>query len=620
MQSYIANQESVKFLCWLKLVCKVWHEVVNVTLKSKEWLAPFTQSADVFIEGGIMLPSLPPHADTNQAYRNECSKILDSFLDKLQLHRWFEAVQYDGVVKLNKVLTWLIWRKLRLHEVTFRRMLYVVIHTMKVRDLVERVQVAGCRTIVLLSDLRHLRMQFFLLPLNNSPLLNCCIRNIRNFSLNASLMDDVLCIIYRFIQIGRPYEDSAVGKGVIELVVSVIAQHSDCPSLQVMAHKIFRSVSLANFPYIKEAKLDKIVFRFMRKFPENRLVQVSCMDMLNFLFDRCVSCASCDLAFDIDLYDDLGGFELIRLSILAFPHEFPMLHLVLKVFANVVVLDKREMCRQIVKDDCIGLIFHCADNLVLGANNAYEIQHIHLSVCKILLGISHDKTLHPALATARVSDFMQQVMTDYIHHDGICFVACNILRQVFYPATMLRRNMAPLAIVELVLKGLTMHIDEMCMRDECILTIDILMQSKRSISLVSSSGGTLQIIKALYLCTHITAIRSDTILAGFRMLTRLSLYRSNIALIVENPDPKICISSIATSAMSLYPTDTLVQTAALYILDKFVSGFPHKHTAFRRGKGPALLRAAMKLPDLDHEVKAVALKTLRRCQLHVTRL
>ena len=490
LQSDIANQASVKALCLLKLVCKVWHQLVNMILKNLEWLAPFTQSADVFIAGSIVLPSLPAHVDAVQTYRKECYHILNSFMDELQLHQWYENVQYDGVVKINKLLTLMIRNKVPLYEVTLSRMLSIVNNTIKVRDLAERVQVAGCRTIVLLDDLR---LQFVCLQPYNSPLLMCCIRNIRNFILNANLMNDVLCIIYRFIRIGMAYEDSAAGKGVIELVVSVMAQHLDCPSLQLMAHRIVRSVSLPNFPYLKEAKLEKIVFMFMSKFPENLLVQISCMDTLHVLFD---GYASCDMAFDIDFYDDLGGFELIRSSIVAFPHERYFMHLVLKVFERVVVLYKREMC----KDGCIDLIFNCADNILVGVQNVMEMLHINLSVCNILLEISHDKTLHPALATARVLEFLEQAMTDFIHHDGICFVACNIFRLVFYPATMLRRNKAPLAIVGLVLKGLRMHIDEMCMRNECILTIDILMQSKRSISLVSRSGVTLQIIKALYLC------------------------------------------------------------------------------------------------------------------------
>ena len=114
--------------------------------------------------------------------------------------------------------------------------------------------------------------------------------------------------------------------------------------------------------------------------------------------------------------------------------------------------------------------------------------------------------------------------------------------------------------------------------------------------------------------------KSDIILAGFRTLTRLSLYRSNIALIVQNPDPKICISSIVTFAMQLHVSDARVQTAALHLLDKFLSDFPQKYAAFRLRNGLALVKAAMKLPDLDHEVKAVALKILRLCQLHVTRV
>jgi len=110
--------------------------------------------------------------------------------------------------------------------------------------------------------------------------------------------------------------------------------------------------------------------------------------------------------------------------------------------------------------------------------------------------------------------------------------------------------------------------------------------------------------------------KSDIILAGFRTLTRLSLYRSNIALNVQNPDPKFCISSIVTFAMQLHVSDARVQTAALHLLDKFVSDFPHKYAAFRL----ALVKAAIKLPDMDHEVNAVALKILRLCQLHVTRV
>ena len=75
------------------------------------------------------------------------------------------------------------------------------------------------------------------------------------------------------------------------------------------------------------------------------------------------------------------------------------------------------MSRKIVEDGCIDLMFNYPDSLLLGLRNCYEIRQIHCCVCGILLGISYDKTLYPALATARVLEFLQQAMTDYIHHD-----------------------------------------------------------------------------------------------------------------------------------------------------------------------------------------------------------
>jgi len=248
-----------------------------------------------------------------------------------------------------------------------------------------------------------------------------------------------------------------------------------------------------------------------------------------------------------------------------------------------------------------------ADYLVVHFVFPWESEDIRFLVCNTLVVISHDKTLHPALSTARVLEYLQKAMPNSIRDKKSSFAICNIFRRVLYPVTMLRRNMPPMAIVELVVNGLLgVNIYKRYIRDELILTIDVLMQSRRSISVVSGNGGPLRIVKAMYLCTHMPVSeyllpqevlppdhQKSVLLAGFRIIECLSSYHSNITVIVENPDREKCTSSIVTSAMNLYPSDTLVQTAALHILDKFVSGFPHKHAAFRHENGLALLREAM---------------------------
>ena len=256
-QSDVANQASVMALCSLMLVCKAWHQAVNVVLMNPEWLTPFTQSAALFIAGSIVLPFVPADELFLPAYHIQCYEILDSFLDEMQLHQWYQHVQHDGLLKMNKLLTWMIRKNLRLFGVTLRRMLHIVTDLMKVHDLVEKIQVAGCVTILLLGDLR---IQFNCLRPDKSLILIGCIRNIRNFSLNASLMNDVVCIIDRFIKIGKTFEDTAVQAGVIQLVESVMAKHLHSSELHLTAEKLFKSMSLANFSYIQDAKLDKIVF------------------------------------------------------------------------------------------------------------------------------------------------------------------------------------------------------------------------------------------------------------------------------------------------------------------------------------------------------------------------
>ena len=623
-QSDIANQASIKALCWLKLVCKVWHLAVKFMLKNLEWLAPFTESARVFIAGSIVLPSKPLEADAFGWYINEIYEILDSFLDEMKLHQWYEDVQHDALKKLHKILTDRSQKKLQLLQPTMRRILSLVNYAMQRHNLVERIQVAGCATTALFSELD---MHFLCIDSCKSPTLISFIGNIRNFSLNADLMNISMLIIHCFMKSGKWNQRLAVEAGVIEMVVSILEIHFDRAALHYMGHEIFRSVSLTNISFLQKASVEKVVFKFMRLFAETLPAQVSCIYVLNILFDQCALC-------DVDLYDDLGGFELIRASTLKFSQDAELLNLVLKLFSKVVLLDNKDMCRKIVEDGCIGLMFNYADTLVLNYEFPWESKDIRFLVCNTLFVISHDKTLHPALSTARVVQFLQKAMANSIHDKKISFAICNIFRRVLYPVTMLRQNMPPMAIVELVVNGLLgVDIYKRYIRDEFILTIDVLMQSKRSISVVSGNGGPLRIVKAMYFCTHMYGWeymlphevlppdhQKTVLLAGFRIMERLSSYHSNVTLIVENPNREKCISSIATSSMSLYPSDTLVQTAALHILDKFVSGFPQKHIAFRRGNGPALLRAAMKLPDLDHQMKALAQKTLQLCQLHATRL
>jgi len=624
-QSDIANQASIKALCLLMLVCKVWHKAVKVILKNLEWLAPFTESARVFIAGSIVLPSQPPEADAFGSYIDEVYAILDSFLDEMKLHQWYEDVQHNALEKLNKILNENIQKKHTFPTRTLCKMLSLINDAMQIHDLVERIQITGCAATFILSksDIQISFMDCSKL----SPTLISCIRNIRNFSLNVNLMNDSMFIIHRFMKSSQLKQHSALEAGVIEMVVRILEIHFDGAALHYMGHEIFRSVSLTNISFLQKASVEKVVFKFMRLFASTLPAQVSCMYVLNILFDQCASCV-------VDLYDDLGGFELIRASTLKFSQDRELLNLVLKLFSNVVLLDNKDMCRKIVDDGCIGLMFNYADYLVANFVFPWESDDIRFLVCNTLLVISHDKTLHPALSTARVLEYLQKTMADAVRDKKSSFAICNIFRRVLYPVTMLRCNMPPMAIVELVVNGLLyVNISKRFIRDELILTIDVLMQSKRSISVVSANGVPLRIVKAMYFCTHMPMSeyllpqevlppdhQRSVLLAGFRIIERLSSYHSNITLIVENPDREKCICSIVTSAMNLYPSDTLVQTAALHILDKFVSGFPHKHESFRHENGLALLREAMKLPDLDHPMKALAHKTLQLCQLHATRL
>lgn len=619
----IANQESIKALCCLKLVCKGWHQAVKVMLKNLEWLAPFTESARVFISESIVLPSKPPGADDFESYMKECYQILKVFLDEMKLHQWYEDVQHDGLVKIKKLLIDKREKKLRLYDVTLNRMLFIVNDAMKIHDLVERIQVQGCEITVLLIGLGfHFNCTNFC----KSPTLICCIRNIQKFSLNAGLMNEVMCIIHCFMRISHLCQRSALEAGVIEMVVNILELHFDRAELHLKAHEIFKSVSLINISFLQKARVEKVVFSFMRFSPEILAVQVSCINVLNVLFDQSSSC-------DIDLYDDLGGFELIRASTRIFSQDAELLYIVLKLFSKVVFLDKQDMCRQIVRDGCIDLCLDYVYTLLLDRDHVHDHNTLYTCVCNTFFAISYDKTLHPALSTARVLSFLQEALTNFTHIKMMSFTVCNMFRLVFYPETELRRNLAPLEIVELVVGCfLGMNLSERYIRDEFMLTIDVLMQSKRSISLVSRTDSPLRVLKAMYLCTHIPVSEYKMIqealppghqklvlLAGFRIIDRLSSYHSILTLIVQNPDRKMCMSSIATSAMKLHPSDTAVQTAALHMLDKFVGGFPHKHAAFRHDNGLALLKAAMKLPDLNDQVKALAQKTLQLCQLHATR-
>ena len=240
LQSDFANQASVKALCLLKSVCKVWHQAVKATLTSSEWLAPFTQSADAFVAGSVVLPSMPTDADDIESYRAEFHDILGFFLDELQLHQWYEDVQHDGLAKINTLLAWMIRKKLRSCNTTLRRILFLVHDAMRVHEFVERIQVAGCAAALLLGELY---MQFICLEPGKSPTLICCIRNLRNFSLNAGLMNDVVCIIDGFVKSGHAYEHSAVQAGVIELVMGVKAKHWECPALQSAARHFVQSVA-----------------------------------------------------------------------------------------------------------------------------------------------------------------------------------------------------------------------------------------------------------------------------------------------------------------------------------------------------------------------------------------
>jgi len=247
---------------------------------------------------------------------------------------------------------------------------------------------------------------------------------------------------------------------------------------------------------------------------------------------------------------------------------------------------------------------------------------LYANLTKILFNIAMFQRLRISVACPAIKVLLEVGMLVFPHKVDVFLKTCNLFRLVFFIPSEVRRTTPSLRLVAMVLGGMSDNYNEHLLHVECMLTLDVLMNSRQVLNFVGQQDGFKKIIRSLdgiigVGCTSTAKIKmalqfphtlqSKFVLASLSLLSKLPL--------CDNPtdqsvDSSRCrLARVVVQIMRQHKTQIGVQSLALCVLDKYMLPYPALYCRFRLGFGMALTCSAMQSPE-SHQI---AQKIIRVC-------
>jgi len=241
---------------------------------------------------------------------------------------------------------------------------------------------------------------------------------------------------------------------------------------------------------------------------------------------------------------------------------------------------------------------------------------LYTQLSKILRHLAMLERTRAIVACPSIKLALEAGMRMFPQNGYVHLAAFNLFRLVFFPLSDVRRAAPALSTVAMVLNAMTKNPNEHLLHVECMLTLDVLTNSRQVLNFVSEQNG-VNIVNHTLFCIigrsdssaakikmalqfpH--TLQSEFVLAGFSLLSKLPLRENIIDCIVVN------------QILRQHKTEIAVQTLGLYVLDKYMLPYPDLYRSFRLGHGLTQMQSAMELPDLSPPSRAIAQKILRVC-------
>jgi len=223
----------------------------------------------------------------------------------------------------------------------------------------------------------------------------------------------------------------------------------------------------------------------------------------------------------------------------------------------------------------------------------------------------------PGLQAALEAD-----MVKFPFNADVLLATCSVLRLVFFPSSQVRRPTPSLRLVNLVLGAMRDHLHEYLLQVECLLTLDVLLDSRQVLNFLSQHNAARTLCGIIGIKSTLVAklemgllflhtLQSEFVQASFSLLSKLPLCVTS----TDFSATTVSLASVVAQVMRQHKTDSTIQSAALHTLDKYMLPYSHLHCRFRLDTSLLLVRSAIELPDMSPASRAVAENILRVCSV-----
>jgi len=397
--------------------------------------------------------------------------------------------------------------------------------------------------------------------------------------------------------------------GAIEIVIKYMHDFEHSHAVVDMCHLVILQFPAEYVPFILSCGIERIIFTRMQKLAYNVKVQTNSMVTLAWFYRNG--------SHAFDSFQDLFPLTLIFNATQKFMHEDDFFRAAVYLL-SILMVDREifEIQHRFVQMGYVQLIASRMQSILKPGPIMPADELLYTNLTRILCSIAMFPHLHTSVACPSIKVSLEAGMLIFPHNVDVLLATCNLFRLVFFPLSDVRRPTPALSIVVMVLCAISENYNEHLLHVECILTLDVLMNSRQVLNFVSQQNGFDIINRTLYRIIGVGStsaakvkmasqfphtLQSEFVLASFSLLSKLPL--------CDNSTDCFVVKQI----MRQHKTEIRVQNSALYMLDKYMLPNSNMICRFRLGGGVGLVRSAIELPDLSPASHAIAQKIICVC-------
>jgi hypothetical protein len=615
-----ASQATIDTLIWMKRVSKLWPRLVKGMLVDPTWMHSFIESGNLFVNDidtivGISVDHwVDLHVDDT---------VLREFLEQMQQHGWHEAVQYHGIVALWPSDSTIM---LDLSAEHLELLLIVNNNAMGIHQKSLRVQNAA---LSLLDSLFRNEVSL-ILTLEHLRAASGVTRALLNFgdgTAGIAIVESILSTMTLMLEKteGFIFQNEFRREGAIELVIKCMRK-SDCSqTIQRSCVAILMQFCSEHVPFILSCGIERVLFMHMTQRYFDIQVQIECMVLLAYFYtvDSPMICNFPDLSPLKIIFDNIERFKQDDHTTNSDHQSFfgASMYLLSSLMAN---RDNFEVHVTFVHKGYVKWIASKMQHILQTAPIEFRDEIVYTHVTKILSSLGMFPRLHTSVACPSIKVSLERGMLAFPTNEDVQRATCSVFRRIFFVPSQVRRPTPGLSLVKLILDTISNNPNYLLMV-ECVLTLDLMMDSRQVLIFVSQHDGFNIIATTFNSVIGIDStstrakrgmglqfshsLQSEFAQASFSLLNKLPLCPPS----VDFHATILFLARAVTQVILQHKTEVNIQSGGLLMLEKYMIPHSKLHQSFRMDTGLSLMYSAIELPDLSSESRAIAQKIISVC-------